>query len=217
VLERNKKTGAIIAIILATIVIVSITVVVPAAMSSTLTWSVSSGDKTSYHVIVDAWQSNVSYVMPPPSRYALLNGLNISADIIALPELGWFLNGGDFAERVIRKGKVNVTFQNGTAIPEDISVRLKSMLSACILPTGSWLLIDSFYPATHGTGPGTDTYWSHSDTGSFHFGYYAFGFDSVTRMSSFVSYETGLPAVVTYYYHHGVDSMYNLTLQYIAN
>lgn len=216
-LERSRKTGAIIAIILATIVIVSITVVIPAAMSSTLTWSVSLGEEASYHVTVDAWQSNVSYVVPPPSRYALLNGLNISADIIALPELGWFLNGGDFAERVVRKEKMNVTFQNGTAIPEDISVRLKSMLSACILPTGSWLLIDSFYPATHGTGPGTDTYWSYSDTDSFHFGYYAFGIDSVTRMSSSVSYETGLPKVVSYYYRHGADSIYNLTLLCIVN
>ena len=214
-IDLNKKRVAIIAIIVVTIVFVSITVVVPMAMSSTLTWSIRLGDKASYHVTVDAWQLNVSYVVPPPSRYALLDGVNVSAEIVTLPELGWFLNGVDFTERVIRTDKVNVTFQNGTAIPDDISVRLKSMLSSCILPTGSWLLIDIFYPDTHSTGPGANTYWSYTSTSSFQFGYYGFGIDSITQMSSTVSYETGLPAVVSYYYHHGLDSEYNLTLRQI--
>ena len=208
----SKKRVAIIAFIVVTIVFVSVTVVVPMAMSSTLTWSIRLGDKASYHVTVDAWQLNVSYVVPPPSRYALLDGVNVSAEIVTLPELGWFLNGVDFTERVIRTDKVNVTFQNGTAIPDDISVRLKSMLSSCILPTGSWLLIDIFYPDTHSTGPGANTYWSYTSTSSFQFGYYGFGIDSITQMSSTVSYETGMPTVVSYYYRHGIDSEYNLTL-----
>ena len=211
-IDLNKKRAAIITIIVVIIVFVSITVVIPMAMSSTLTWSIKLGDKASYHVTVDAWQLNVSYVVPPPSRYALLDGVNVSAAIVALPELGWFLNGVDFAERVIRTDKVNVTFQNGTAVPDDVSVRLKSMLSSCILPTGSWLLLDIFYPDTHSTGPGSDTYWSYSSTSSFQFGYYSFGIDSITQMSSTVSLETGLPTVVSYYYSHGVDSVYNLTL-----
>jgi len=212
VIDLNKKRTAIIAILVIITVFVSITVVVPMVMSSTLTWSTTKGDKTSYHITVDAWQLNVSYVVPPPSRYALLDGANVSAEIVALPELGWFLNGIDFAERVILTDKVNITFQNGTAIPDDISVTLKSMLSSCILPTGSWWFIDNCYPNAHSTGVGTDTYWSYSSTSSFQFGYYRFGIDSITQMSSIVSYETGLPTVVSYYYSHGVDSMYNLTL-----
>ncbi|MHA2380423.1 MAG: hypothetical protein ACXADS_14205 [Candidatus Thorarchaeota archaeon] len=211
-IDLNKKRAAIIAIILVIIVFVSITVIVPMAMSSTLTWSVRLGDKASYHVTVDAWQLNASYVVPPPSRYAILDGVNVSTEIVALPELGWFLNGGDFAERVIRTDKVNVTFQNGSAIPDDISVRLKSMLSSCMLPTGSWSLIDIFYPDSHTAGPGADIYWSYSGTSSFHFGHYGSGIDSIRQMSSTVSYETGLPSVVSYHYRHGVDSELNLTL-----
>jgi hypothetical protein len=97
-------------------------------------------------------------VVPPPSRYALLDGVNVSAEIVALPELGWFLNGVDFAKKIIRTDKVNITFQNVTAIPDDISVTLMSMLSSCILPSGSWWFIDSCYPDTHSTGAGVDTY-----------------------------------------------------------
>jgi len=212
VLELTKKRCAIIALILVITVFVSITVAVPVVMSSTLTWSIRPGDRASYNVTVDAWQLNVSYVVPPPSRYALLDGVNISAEIVALPELGWFLNGGDFAERVIEIDKVNVTFQNGSAILDDLAFRLKSMLSSCILPTESWSLIDILYPDTHSTGPGVDTYWSCSRTDSFHFGYYGFGIDSITQMSSTVSYETGLPSVVSYHYSHGMDSEYNITL-----
>ncbi len=211
-IDQNRKRIAIIAFIVVAIVFVSVTVVVPMAMSSTLTWSIRLGDTASYHVTVDAWQLNDSYVVPPPSRYALLDGVNVSVEIVTLPELGWFLNGVDFAERVIRTDKVNVTFQNGTAIPDDILVRLKSTLSSCILPTGSWLLIDIFYPDTHSTGPAADTYWSYTSTSSFQYGYYGFGIDSITQMSSTVSYETGMPTVVSYYYRHGVDSEYNLTL-----
>ena len=211
-LELTRKRGAVIAIILTISVFLSITVVVPMAMSSTLTWSISLGDKAAYHVTVYAWQLNVSFVVPPPSRYAILDGVNVSAEIVALPELGWFLNGGDFAERVIRTDKVNVTFQNGSAIPDDISVRFKSILSSCILPTGSWLLIDTFYPDAYSTGPGADTYWSYGGTSSFHFGYYGSGIDSITQMSSTVSYGMGLPSVVSYHYGHGMDSEYNLTL-----
>ncbi len=211
-LELTKKRGAIIAIILVTTIFVSITVVVPMAMSSALTWRVSLGDKTTYRVIVYAWQLNVSYVVPPPSRYAVLDGVNVSAKIVALPELGWYLDGGDFAERVIQTDKVNVTFQNGSAIPDEFSVRLKSMLSSCILPSGSWPLIDIFYPDSHTAGPGADIYWSYSGTSSFHFGHYGSGIDSIRQMSSSVSYETGLPSVVSYHYRHGVDSELNLTL-----
>ncbi len=211
-IDLNKKRASILAITVVVIVFVSITVVVPVAMSSTLAWSITPGDKASYRVMVNAWQLNVSYVVPPPSRYALLDGVNISAEIVALPELGWFLNGVDFAEKVIRTEKVNVTFQNGTSIPDDISVLLKFMLSSCILPTDAWQFIDTCYPDTYPTGPGADTYWSYSSTSSFQFGYYGSGIDSITQMSSRVSYETGLPEAVSYFYSHGVDSVYNLTI-----
>lgn len=214
-IDSKRKRASILVITVVITVFVSIAVVVPMAMSSTLTWSITPGDKTAYHVAVEAWQLNVSYVDPPPSRYALLDGINVSAEIVALPELGWFLNGNDFSERVIRIDKVNVTFQNGTSIPDDILGTLKFMLSSCILPTGAWQFIDACYPDTHATGPGVDTYWSYSGTSSFQFGHYGFGIDSVTQMSSRVSYETGLPIVVSYYYRHGVDSEYNLTIHQI--
>ncbi|MHA2020911.1 MAG: hypothetical protein ACW96N_04300 [Candidatus Thorarchaeota archaeon] len=208
----TKKRAAVIGIILATTILVSIFVVVPMTMSSALTWSIRLGDKTTYHTTVTGWEQNITYVGVSFSRYAVLDGIDVSAEIVFLPELGFFLNGGEFIERVILIDKVNVTFQNGSLIPADLAFRLKFMLSRCMLPTGSWSLIDIFYPDIYTTGPGVHTYLSYSGTSSFHFGYYSFGFDSITLMSSFVSYETGLPSVVSYHYQHGVDTELNITL-----
>jgi hypothetical protein len=210
--DMTKKRAAVTGIALAIIILVSIFAVVPMAMSSTLTWSISVGDKTTYHVAVEGWELDVAYVVVQPSRYAVMDGVNVSSEIVLLPELGFFLTGGEFAKRVVQIDKVNVTFQNGTIIPDDIASRLKSMLSNCILPTSSWPLIDVFFPDTYTTEPGAGTYWSHGGTSSFHFGYYSFGFDSITQMSSSVSYETGLPSVVSYRYRHGVDAEFNITL-----
>ena len=211
----SRKQVSIIAILCA-IAITAAFFVAPVALSMRLEWSVSVGDEITYHISVEGWELNSSYTQVP-TYLIVYNDSNIVFEIVTLPELGVYPNGDDFRERVIWSSKGESRFLNESEVPWQLGNVVDSMISVSILPTGSWDLIDGFYPDEPPINPAYQSYYAYSGTISFHYGFNGFDIDLTTRLRSEISYETGIPSWISYYRSHGVDSTYNITLIQVGN
>ncbi len=214
-MKMIRKKYVAIAVIL--IIGISITLIgIPLILSVPLTWTINIGDNISYNISIEGWESNDSYSRMP-TQLMIYNNQNVTAEITDIPELGFYLNGYDFQKQVVLPMKVEVFFANGSALPLELSSNVDHMISWSLLPTGSWNLIDWFYPDMASNVPGYHSYISSIDIESFHFGFFNYDFDSTAELRSDISFDTGIPSKISYYRNHGLDYAINVTLVQIWN
>jgi hypothetical protein len=196
---RRSVLGA--AVIMVTVLGVSVGVLMLYNRSAGLHWAVESGTEITFAVKVtgytEYWPMNGS-LYPPP--HAELNNTLLIIRIDSLPEIPAFLNTATFAESILVYVKTAilgpVEYENGSEIVSADYSFLNSLISQSILPVGNWPFIDSLYPDISESDPLCDTYFSSLNT-SFVIGHRMYLYDAGSGWSATVDMTTGLPTNAT--------------------
>ncbi|MFW9845471.1 MAG: hypothetical protein ACFFD6_01885 [Candidatus Thorarchaeota archaeon] len=152
-------------------------------------WGISVGDEFLY---------NVTYTID--SR--LGNGSIIVVTITNLPELPTFVTERSFRRSIAEAMKASYTFDNGSEAP--ILGLSDSAISSSILPIGGWETIDALYPSPDSVDDqdvSGATYLSQPKDDCFLFGYHRGMADAAANNLAEVSYDNGIPEVITFWWY----------------
>lgn len=152
-------------------------------------WGVAVGDQFHY---------NVTYTID--SR--LGNGSQIVVTITSLPELPAFATSRSFSRDIADVAKTTYTFANGSEAP--IRYWADDAISSSILPIGDWGTIDALYPSPDSIDDediSQGSYLSQWMDDYFIFGYHTGLVDAAVNNLSNVSYDNGIPEVITLWWY----------------
>ncbi|MBE0525845.1 MAG: hypothetical protein IH631_02815 [Candidatus Thorarchaeota archaeon] len=183
--------------------------------ATNLVWSVDVGDEFIYqvetsHFVVDNFY-NIS-----SQDITAINNTRIRMVITSLPDIPQMINGELFITEVINLTKTHCSFENGSEITPSCYNVINTLLSATLLPTGDWTLLDILYPdeVSDAFYPGEFTSALHDDY--FLFGYELWTIDAIIRWSANVSLDNGIPLRAVDYKDSsgstGIQSMFILNL-----
>lgn len=183
--------------------------------ATNLVWSVDVGDEFIYqvetsHFVVDNFY-NIS-----SQDITAINNTRIRMVITSLPDIPQMINGELFITEVINLTKTHCSFENGSEITPSCYNVINTLLSATLLPTGDWTLLDILYPdeVSDAFYPGEFTSALHDDY--FLFGYELWPIDAIIRWSANVSLDNGIPLRAVDYKDSsgstGIQSMFILNL-----
>lgn len=157
-----------------------------------LVWSIDIGDEFIYqvetsHFVVDNFYNISSHDI------TAINNTRIRMVITSLPDIPQMINGELFITEVINLTKTHCSFENGSEITPSCYNVINTLLSATILPTGDWMLLDRLYPdeVSDAFYPGEFTSALHDDY--FLFGYELWPIDAILRWSANVTLDNGIP------------------------
>jgi len=155
-------------------------------------WSIDVGDEFIYqvetfHFVVDNFY-NIS-----SQDISAINNTRIRMVITSLPDIPQMINGELFITEVINLTKTHCSFENGSEITPSCYNVINTLLSATLLPTGDWALLDILYPdeVSDAFYPGEFTSALHDDY--FLFGYELWPIDAILRWSANVTLDNGIP------------------------
>jgi hypothetical protein len=187
---------------------------VPYVLSSSLYWEVEVDDVFSFLVTVSGFQSVVNSTgdtrVDPP--LAGLNGQVVAARIVSLPNMTGYLNADEFYRNVILFRKIETSLQNGSSLSENDEAFLSHMISFCVLPVGSWSVIDYFFPDQPAA---YDSHCIARHEGShFHVGFQSWNFDAGGLLGGNCSLLTGMPFKIRdYRFNYGLPADYTIMLE----
>lgn len=181
------------------------------ALSTNLSWSVSVGEEFTFLIVEDGWELTGGGATGNMTYFTALNGTMVTVEIIDLPSLGFYLSGSDFIDSVVERTKVSISFENGSSIDATYPYLVRA-ISICILPVGSWMLIDYFFPDSDSLDRVFSVYYAYQTEDTFRFGYNSLDIDLILKTKGIISLDTGIPLSVSWYRRHGVDSEHNITL-----
>lgn len=107
-------------------------------------WHVQVGDSFIFTVHVTGNATSGGVVLDSP--FASMNNTMIRSEIVDLPNISIFMRLANFMDEVVKFPKTSSEFENGSAIPIQHRSQINGLVSRCLLPVGSWALLDSFYP-----------------------------------------------------------------------
>jgi len=166
--------------------------------ATNLVWSIDIGDEFIYQVEASHFVEYNTYNVSSQD-IAAINNTRIRMVITSLPDIPQMINGELFITEVINLTKTHCSFENGSEITPDCYNVINTLLSATLLPTGDWTLLDILYPDEVSTAfyPGEFTSALHNDY--FHFGYELWPMDAILRWSANVTLDNGIPLRVVDY------------------
>jgi hypothetical protein len=183
------------------------------------TWQVKEGEQFIFAVAVEGYTETGSRRFPIVQT--VLNNTHLMVEIKSLPIDSIIIDGETFAEDVIQYMKTDLCFENSSAVPMNLFYEMNNLGSRCFLPTGSWDLLDSFYPdlfiqPINGTA---ESYVSYFLGSSFYLGHIVYGVNSNEGWNCICSMDTGIPSImVSWAWSYGglVEYSYNITLSFVS-
>ena len=183
--------------------------------ATNLVWSIDIGDEFIYHVenshfVVDNFYNISSHDI------TAINNTRIRMVITSLPDIPQMINGELFITEVINLTKTHCSFENGSEITPSCYNVINTLLSATLLPTGDWMLLDILYPdeVSDAFYPGEFTSALQDDY--FLLGYELWPLDAILRWSANVTLDNGIPLRAVDYKDWsgstGIKSMFTLNL-----
>ena len=181
-------------------------------LSVNLHWGIDVGDEFSYHILEEGWYLDGEGITGNRTQYSAINDTYIIVTIQSLPDLSLYPIESMFSTNVIQFMKIGIGFENGSALPYQYGM-IETVLSACILPLGGWILIDSFYQDTDYLGSQFSTYYAYQDSNVFVFGFHMYDIDLDVSYEAVISQDNGMPSALTYNRVHGMDYDHTLILE----
>lgn len=184
-------------------------------LATNLVWSIDIGDEFIYYVETSHFVVDNFYSISSQDITAI-NNTRIRMVITSLPDIPQMINGELFITEVINLTKTHCSFENGSEITPSCYNVINTLLSATLLPTGDWALLDILYPdeVSDAFYPGEFTSALHDDY--FLFGYELWPIDAILRWSANVTLDNGIPLRAVDYKDFsgstGVRSMFTLNL-----
>ncbi len=160
--------------------------------ATNLVWSIDIGDEFIYQVetsfFVEYNTYNISF-----QDITAINNTRIRMVITSLPDIPQMINGELFITEVINLTKTHCSFENGSEITPGCYNVINTLLSATLLPTGDWTLLDILYPDEV-----SDAFYPGEFTSALHDDYFLFGYelwpgDAILRWSANVTLDNGIP------------------------
>ncbi len=160
--------------------------------ATNLVWSIDIGDEFIYQVETSFFVEYNTYKISSQDITAI-NNTRIRMVITSLPDIPQMINGELFITEVINLTKTHCSFENGSEITPSCYNVINTSLSAVLLPTGDWMLLDRLYPdeVSDAFYPGEFTSALHDDY--FLFGYELWPVDAILRWSANVTLDNGIP------------------------
>lgn len=161
-------------------------------LATNLVWSIDIGDEFIYYVETSHFVVDNFYSISSQDITAI-NNTRIRMVITSLPDIPQMINGELFITEVINLTKTHCSFENGSEITPSCYNVINTLLSATLLPTGDWALLDILYPdeVSDAFYPGEFTSALHDDY--FLFGYELWPMDAILRWSANVALDNGIP------------------------
>ncbi|UCE10262.1 MAG: hypothetical protein JSW61_15025 [Candidatus Thorarchaeota archaeon] len=211
-MKRVYKVGAVFGVIC--VVSVGLLVSLQFVALDDFNWHVEIDDTFQFEF--ESWgNSSLGALSPLEVREILnLNGTIILARVTNLPPLVGPIDSSKFLDRILLETKINCTFVNGTYLMQEIETILCSAISGCILPLGSWSVIESLFPQdVPSWRPNEEHIATRLFEDHLHIEWVWFGsFDSSGGWSGNVSLTTGTPNQVMWRYTHSGTVFIELTL-----
>ena len=183
--------------------------------ATNLVWSIDIGDEFIYQVETSHFVVDNSYNISSQDITAI-NNTRIRMVITSLPDITQTINGELFITEVINLTKTHCSFENGSEITPGCYNVINTLLSATLLPTGDWTLLDILYPDEV-----SDAFYPGEFTSALHDDYFLFGYelwpgDAILRWSASVTLDNGIPLRAVDYTDFsgvtGIRSMFTLNL-----
>ena len=183
--------------------------------ATNLVWSIDIGDEFIYQVETSHFVEYNTYNISSQDITAI-NNTRIRMVITSLPDISQMINGELFITEVINLTKTHCSFENGSEITPSCYNVINTLLSATLLPTGDWALLDILYPDEV-----SDAFYPGEFTSALHDDYFLFGYelwpgDAILRWSANVTLDNGIPLRAVDYKDFsgvtGIQSMFILNL-----
>jgi len=160
--------------------------------ATNLVWSIDIGDEFIYQVETSFFVEYNTYNISSQDITAI-NNTRIRMVITSLPDIPQMINGELFITEVINLTKTHCSFENGSEITPSCYNVINTLLSATLLPTGDWTLLDILYPDEV-----SDAFYPGEFTSALHDDYFLFGYelwpgDAILRWSANVTLDNGIP------------------------
>ena len=160
--------------------------------ATNLVWSIDIGDEFIYQVETSFFVEYNTYNISSQDITAI-NNTRIRMVITSLPDIPQMINGELFITEVINLTKTHCSFENGSEITPGCYNVINTLLSATLLPTGDWTLLDILYPDEV-----SDAFYPGEFTSALHDDYFLFGYelwpgDANIRWSTNVTLDNGIP------------------------
>ncbi len=160
--------------------------------ATNLVWSIDIGDEFIYQVETSFFVEYNTYNISSQDITAI-NNTRIRMVITSLPDIPQMINGELFITEVINLTKTHCSFENGSEITPGCYNVINTLLSATLLPTGDWTLLDILYPDEV-----SDAFYPGEFTSALHDDYFLFGYelwpgDAILRWSANVTLDNGIP------------------------
>ena len=171
-----------------------------------LRWGVDAG--TVYQFQISAWGNALGGIAPVPEILSL-DGSIINVTVIYLPVLSG-LSVVSFVDRVVEVEKVNCTHSDGSLLGSFSATQIVTAVSGCLLPNGSWPLLDSLLPdETPSWTTEAEFYASSVHSDYFRMKYMWYGWvDDRGGWSGNASLTTGFPYEMLWWYSHLTETVY---------
>jgi hypothetical protein len=210
---RNKMMTAVVLTIIASVLVAGSTESIRDYFY--FTWQVRHGDEFIFEVSVEGY-TETGHVLFPVVQ-AVLNNTRLRVRIVSLPQNSMISDGLTFAESVIEYMKTDLSFEDGTPLPANLVFEMNSLVSNSFLPTGSWNLVDAFYPnnLVQPINSTAESYISYILGNSFYLGHVLYDMNSGVGWNCICSLDTGIPSsMVSWAWSFGglVEYSYNVTL-----
>lgn len=164
--------------------------------ATNLVWSIDIGDEFIYQVETSFFVEYNTYNISSQDITAI-NNTRIRMVITSLPDIPQMINGELFITEVINLTKTHCSFENGSEITPGCYNVINTLLSATLLPTGDWTLLDILYP-DEVSDAFYDAFYPGEFTSALHDDYFLFGYelwpgDAILRWSANVTLDNGIP------------------------
>ncbi len=196
-MDRRQRTLAVVILtFMVTLAVVFLTE--DFYQSMVFSWNIEEGTVLVFDVRVTGSISSGNTTFPP--SFAQMNNTRISATIVSLPNVSIIFYSSDFLENVVGHLKTQSRFVNGTDIPVEFRNPINTHISQCILPTGGWRHLDSFFP-NHIDNPSSEheSYLSAFQQNLFYFGYSSNQTTEADQWYGIIDIDTGTPQVVSFW------------------
>ncbi|MFX1484929.1 MAG: hypothetical protein ACFFCP_17260 [Promethearchaeota archaeon] len=191
--RRRRWSIAIVAIVIVAVGVSVVFLYRERWSSSNLSWDVQIGDEFIYELESIYRYSDSNFNATVFTRMSALNHTQVRMEIVLLPDIPPLLDDDILAAEIINIVKTHCTFDNGSELPVYYSDEINQLLSACLLPTGDWDLLDRCFmnEVSNAFYPGA--YTSELQVDHFNIGYEVWPGDATIRWSANVTLENGVP------------------------